>query len=99
MVRLKFWSNNQRRWRLIPYNHPLFIEIMPASCSEIFIRVYLCIRIKVVMMLLIYVLRGAFVDLLDVKSGVREFVIVFDIIPSVRGPQRVLAGNRERAGT
>ncbi len=75
---------------------------MPVSSTNtsIFIRVYLslCIIVKV-LLLLIYVLRGAFIDLLDLKSGEMDFVVVFVIIPSMRGPQRALAGNGEEAGT
>jgi hypothetical protein len=74
--------------------------LVSSSNTSIFIRVYLslCIIVKV-LLLLIYVLRGAFVDLLDVKSGEMDFVVVFVIIPSMRGPQRALAGNGEGAGT
>lgn len=44
-------------------------------------------------------LRGAFVDFLDVKSCERDPAIVVVVIPSLRSPQRALAGEGEGAGT
>jgi hypothetical protein len=43
-------------------------------------------------------LRGAFVDFLDVKSGERVSAVVVVIIQSLSGPQGALAGDREGAG-
>ena len=44
-------------------------------------------------------LRGAFVDFLDVKSYERDPAIVVVVIPSLRSPQRALAGEGEGPGT